>query len=328
MIIDTDLYPLILSKRFIRILKKINDVVSNMLLDLSVNYELVKETFIDRTTKDDTISLITSDKVNKMIQDDNYENKCWTHPQRFETKIGRFAFRLLSDKVQQHDIEDFVNEYKSIINAKKLANNFKLIEGEELRKWYYRENYADGGGNLSKSCMKHKFCQVYFDIYIRNPEKIKMLILLDETGERILGRSLIWFLDRPSGKVFMDRIYYADDFILNMFVNYAVRNKWLYKLEMGGARNNVLQVVSNNKIINQTMVVKIEQGNYSNYPFVDNICFYDPRGGYLTNDPKYLDSIGCKTYFDLDDHMGDHDTYDKKGDKWVMRDEIKIPIGW
>lgn len=326
--VDPEFYPLILSKRFTRILKKINDVVSNKLLDLVNSDKLFKETFVDRSTKDDMISLMSSSDVNNFLQDDEDETKCWNHPRRFETRIGRFAFRLLGDSVQQHEIEDFVNEYKSIINAKKLVKNFKLVEGEELKKWYDRESYAYGGGNLNQSCMKHKFCQAFFGIYTRNPDKVKMLILLDQSGDKILGRALLWFLDRPSGKIFMDRIYYADDFILNMFVNYAVRNKWLYKLETGGARNNVLQVVSNNKLVNQTMVVKIEGGSYGAYPFVDNICFYDPRSGSLTNDPKYLDSIGCKTYYDLDDHMGDFDTYDKKNDKWVMRDEIKMPVGW
>jgi hypothetical protein len=55
------------------------------------------------------------------------------------------------------------------------------------------------------------------------------------------------------------------------------------------------------------MVVKIIKKNYEFFPFVDNLGFYDPNGGYLTNDPKFLKSIGCEKFYDLCDHTGGYE---------------------
>jgi hypothetical protein len=307
---NPDIFPLILSKKFVRVLKSIDNNISKELLRLSKNKEKFKETFIDISEKEDMISFISSDKVNKFIKDKvkDVESECWTNPQRIETRIGRLIFRLIGDRVQGSEIEDFVNEYKSIISAKKLNRNFKIIQGEELRKWYLFENYTEGGGNLRNSCMKHRFCQSFFDLYVHNPDKIKMLILLDETKEKILGRALIWKLDRPEDKIFMDRVYFSNDFILNMFINYAIKHKWLYKLESREFEwNNVLQVISNYTIKNETMIVKIKKEDHEFYPFVDNLCFYDPISATLSNNPKYLKSIGCEEYYDLCEHTGGYE---------------------
>lgn len=303
---NLEFFPLILSKRFTRILKDIDDDISNELLEIS-NKKKFKETFIDRTDSEDMVTFISSDRVNKMIQEgvEDIEEESWSSPQRIETRIGRLIVRLLGNKFLPSDIENFVNEYKSTITSKKLYRHFKLIEGEEIKKWYLFENYAEGGGNLRNSCMKFRFCQNFFDIYIKNPEKIKLLILLDNNREKILGRSLIWKLDRPENSIFMDRVYFSNDFILNMFINYAIKHKWIYKLEE--EENNLLQVVNNNTIRRETLVVKIKKENYKLFPFVDNLCFYDPISCTLTNNPKYLKSIGCKEYYDLADHLGGYE---------------------
>jgi hypothetical protein len=303
---NPDLFPLILSKRFVKILKNIDDNVSNELIKLAANEEIFKESFIDRTDKEDTVTFLSSSNVNKMIQDKvgDVENECWSSNQRIEIKIGRLIFRLLGEKVQPQEIESFVNEYKSILKAKKLHRNFKLVSGDDIRKWYNQENYAEGGGNLKDSCMRHRFCQIFFDLYAHNPDKVRMLILLDEDRQKILGRSLIWNLDRPSGRVFMDRVYFSNDFILNMFINYAIKHNWFYKLE---SMDNILQVVHNSKIVKLTMVVKVRKEEHEYYPFIDNLGFYDPISASLTNDPKYLKSIGVDEYYDLCDHTGGYE---------------------
>ncbi len=303
---NPDLYPLVLSKRFVKILKRINDNVSNELLKLSATEFKVKESFIDRTDKEDMVTYITSDKVNKMIEDKvgDVEGECWSNNQRIEIRIGRLVFRLLGEKVQGPEIESFVNEYKSIIKAKKLNRNFKIVEGDDIKRWYLHDSYAEGGGNLKDSCMRHRFCQIFLDLYTHNPDKVRLLILLDEDKQKILGRALLWNLDRPSGKVFMDRVYFSNDFILNMFINYAIKHNWLYKLE---SMDNILNVVSNNKVIKATMVVKVRKEDIEFFPFVDNLGFYDPNSASLTNDPKYLKSIGCEEYYDLCDHTGGYE---------------------
>jgi hypothetical protein len=303
--VDHLLFPLILSKKFIKIIKKIDNIISHELLKMVSDKIQFKETFIDVTEKDDMITFITSDKVNKMISDKipDIENKCWNNPQRVEIKLGRFIFRLLGNVVQSQDIENFIIEYKSIVQGKRLIKNFKIIEGDGIKKWYSNLNYSDGGGNLKDSCMRHNFCQLFFDIYTHNPEKVKLLILLDDSKEKILGRSLLWYLDKPSGEIFMDRVYFSKDFVLNMFINHAIKNGWLYKLEN---MDNLLYVIKNNNVMRTQMSVSIKKEEFEFFPFVDNMCFYDPENYILTNDPKYLKGR-CKKYYDLCDHTGGYE---------------------
>jgi len=297
-------YPLILSKRFINFLDKIDDKISNMLIRISKEKKLnFEETYIDRTDKNDTVTFIKSDKIKELKTIDEY----WSSHQRIEIKIGRLINKLIGKKVNPQDIENFVNDYKALIDAKKLNKNFKIYEGEELKKWYSQDNYSVGGGNLNNSCMKYRYCQSFLDIYVKNPTKIKLLVLLDDTKEKILGRSLLWYLDRPKGKILMDRVYFTNDFIFNMFINYAIKNNFLYKIEN---MNNVMQAVYAHKIIRTTMLVNIKKLNYEFFPYVDNLGFYDPVNSILANDPKYLKSIGCEKYYDLCDTSGGYELRD------------------
>lgn len=300
-----EIYPLILSMRFVRILRKINDDVSNILIQYFKEKKNFRETFIDRTEKEDIVSFISSEKVNKMISEGLTNlNELWLSPLRVEIKIGRLVNRIVGDKVKPQEIENFVNDYKAIIKLKELSKRFKIIEGDDIKKWYLQENYAEGGGNLSKSCMRFKFCQSFLDLYSKNPEKIKLLILLDETKNKILGRAVIWVLDVPKNKILMDRVYFTDDFILNMFINYAIKNDWFYKLEN---MDNVMLVAYKDKIIRITLAVGLKKLEYNYYPFIDNIGFYDPKRNILTNDPKYLKKLGCESYYDLCDVTGGYE---------------------
>ena len=105
----------------------------------------------------------------------------------------------------------------------------------------------------------------------------------------------------------MDRVYFTNDFIFNMFINYAIKNNFLYKIEN---MNNVMQAVYAHKIIRTTMLVNIKKLNYEFFPYVDNLGFYDPVNSILANDPKYLKSIGCEKYYDLCDTSGGYELRD------------------
>jgi len=302
MIDDIDVYPLVLSKRLIRILKKIDDKVSKILLDYYRSKVKFRETYIDITEKEGYVTFISSDKVNKLDLFDEIKHEPWFSPQRIEIKIGRLIHRLIGDKVNPQEIEEFVNDYKALVNLRRLYRNFKIVDGDNMKKWYLQENYPTGGGNLSKSCMRYKFSQAFLSLYTENPDKIKLLILLDESKEKILGRALLWFLDVPKGKIFMDRVYFANDFVLNMFMNKAIKNRWFYKLE--NMSYNVTNVIVNNKIKRVDMAVKVKKLDYEFFPFVDNIGFYDPKTATLTNNPKYLQKMGATEYYDLCDVTG------------------------
>ena len=71
--------------------------------------------------------------------------------------------------------------------------------------------------------MRYTECQKYLDIYV---DHCKMLVLLNKNTDKISGRAIIWEID---GKTLMDRVYYTEDHMLDIFINYAKEHKWYYR---------------------------------------------------------------------------------------------------
>lgn len=90
-----------------------------------------------------------------------------------------------------------------------------MVSGEDIRYWYNSEHYYATTNTLGNSCMSHKECSDYFDLYCEQPE-CQMLIALKE--DKLAARALVWTIGE---KVFMDRVYYIEDSLYNIFVNYA-----------------------------------------------------------------------------------------------------------
>lgn len=295
-------YPLVLSRKFYNILNSINDDISKYLIKCFKDGEPFKETFIDVISgENDMISYISSEFVKKMISDGTFDKKeIWNSSRRSTTRIGRMIIRLTNNRFPIKDIESFVNNYKARMVSKMLIKNFKIVEGDEIKKWYLGDNYSPGGGTLNNSCMAKPSAQNFFDIYVKNPNKIKLLILLDEDQKHILGRSLVWFLDGPKNSILMDRIYYSDDYILNVFIEHAIKNGWFYKI----SNENPLISLMDGKSYRIRMWLRIKNYEYEKFPFVDNMGFFDPKRKILTNDPKYLKKLGSEYYYDLCDNFG------------------------
>ena len=79
-------------------------------------------------------------------------------------KVGRLIRKIYSennpdrDPVTDKEVEHFVNLFKeSWERVRGVNQNFKVVHGEDIRYWYYRENYCmstiRGYGTLGKSCM-------------------------------------------------------------------------------------------------------------------------------------------------------------------------------
>ena len=57
-----------------------------------------------------------------------------------------------------------------------------------------------------------------------------MAILLDD-DDKLLARALIWKLDKPEGRVFMDRIYSVKEEFASMIADYGRMNNMLMKVD-------------------------------------------------------------------------------------------------
>lgn len=208
---------------------------------------------------------------------------------RSEVKLGRFVNKLVDiysksealknspnsyDEVpffdfNASDIEKFVNAYTAkVLFEQNALERFKVVSGEEIRKWYDEKNYSNinGGGQLNSSCMRHSRCQKYFDIYVDNPKVCQLLILMDNTDKKILGRAILWKTE--NGDNFMDRIYTEKDNYMKLFKQWGEQNS--YQMKSYNYKG-------------EPIIVKVKPKLYSYYPYMDTLSCYAPVKGILSN---------------------------------------------
>ena len=208
-----------------------------------------------------------------------------------DVRLGRFLNKFIAAVSKDFNnnmgitaatIEKFVNLYEAeVIIRENSLDSFKVVEGEDIRKWYHQKYYErDSSGQLSNSCMRYPTCQDYFDIYVQNPEVCKMVIYLNEFNQ-LRGRALLWTLS--DGKKYMDRIYTSKDSYETLFL------KW-------GSKNGYSKTIKNNSVVN------VKPGDYELYPYMDTFQYYDADEGRLSDS-----KIFQRPYAELDTTDGDPD---------------------
>ena len=289
-----------LSQRFRNILQFMNNDVSRFILNLEDNYDYSYPiSYIDISDTNDQLTFIQSNKFKEIVKDyDNSNDEVWISKKRMSIRIGRLI-GLLAPFFSNQDIENFVNLYKS--EFKRNDNiKFKIVEGDDIVKYYNEKYYHPGRGSLNKSCMRHDSCSRYMDIYKNNPEKIKLLILIDEHDNKILGRSLIWKMDEPVGKILMDRIYTIDGSNQFLFKKYADLNKWIYKTRQ--TFDCTKFVVDGEELFLQSKIYI--NGYFDFFPYIDTLIYYNEQEKYLTNSVQ--DYKNCYNVIKLREINGNH----------------------
>jgi len=193
---------------------------------------------------------------------------------RSKLRVGKLIRKIFELKYSVNEIENFVNIYKA--NVENIKEELKLVSSSDIRKWYRRHTHSEGYGTLSNSCMNDR--DQYFDIYVKNPEVCRMLILTED--DKLLARALVWKLDKSkSGKeYYMDRVYSIDDFHVQKLVKYAREQKWLtYNSPEYG-------YFGKNDPEDYKMSVKVKKIKYDRYPYLDTFRRYDRKKGILYGD--------------------------------------------
>ena len=269
--------PLIYSKKF-------KDFIPDSLKFL-LDYEHIYYSDISYVSTSDKNNMITCLSINNYKKLEN-KSEVWTTPLRQNMTIGRFLNKVISNE-KRIVIEDYVNDYKFSFNLDKSdIGTFKKIGGEEMRKWYLEKNYAYGGGSLNQSCMRHDKSQKRLAIYTQNPEKLRMLIILNKE-DKLIGRALLWKLDFPQNAFYMDRIYTVEDYINKFFIDYAKRMNFLTK-----------EYVDKNKLTLRVHLKK-DFGPATVNPFMDTFKFFVKKGNYLTNK---FNNFKAGEYYEYVDH--------------------------
>ena len=304
------------SPEFRRILSIVVDKHRDSIASLILSSEDVDSitdniSFIDKTSKNDMVSFIQQNRISRMYDESKIEgetfsdwikrvssdmdSKIWKS-QRSELAIGRFARRVVAaSKVRliqlDSKIEEFVNRYKSLYdNLKDGDLLFELVSGEEIRKWYLVDNYESETGQLGNSCMRKKNCQPFFDIYTKNPDKVKLLILKSKDNpSKIAGRALVW---KINDKFFMDRVYTIRDSDYLLFKNYCETNSWMSSISYSDFRK---------------MNIQLDKWEFSAYPYMDTFKYLNHKTGVLSADDG---SWPSSNVWKLEDTTGGYDDDD------------------
>jgi predicted nucleotidyltransferase len=245
----------------------------------------------------------------------NNEPDFWKQS-RNPIKIGRLVRQIFPGKYSDVDIERFVNAFKGLED--KVNEKFILADGKDIKKYYWWENYKEMAGDLGKSCMARK--KKYFKIYTKNPEVCRLLVLLED--DKVIGRALIWKLDRNDGpneiEYFMDRQYTILQSDVLKFTNYAKENGWAYKTYNN--HHSYSNITFNGEEKNCDIVVKVKVEDYDQYPYMDTLKRFNPKTGELFNDTE---KDGNKGQYLLEDTDGDYTEI--TGGKWSEYYGEEIP---
>ena len=265
--------PFFLSETLAILLQRIKSPITKAIIDEINNPHEIS--YLDCDPKDkekiDKISFLPAAKADS--------GDSWFAKGRQEMSVGRIVNKLFPDRFKNQEVEEFVNGFKAAI-AKGHAD-FRLVQGEDIRKYYLEDNYEmKGKGDINASCMRYQKAQPWLDIFVKNPEKCKLLILMsDKDPTKIKGRALVWMGTRkPVGRTYMDRIYVIYDADEQLFINYAIEHDWLYKAAqvMGDA-----SYMENGKKVYSSVAIALNPITFDHYPSLDTLSYYTPTTGRL-----------------------------------------------
>ena len=238
--------------------------------------------------------------VNKsvLVKDDNSDVIYTTN--RNSIKIGRLVNHLLTEvklEFVAKDIEDFVNLYKASYDFTSNKDvQFEVVKGDMIAHWYKRQNYVDGGGVLSNSCMCEKGSE-YFDIYTKN-SRCSMVILYSDGGELrsdgtyrsdlIKGRAILWDIVYNGESIkFMDRVYTQNDSDVELFKSYAQSRGWWYKESQSMYPET--PITKGEDVSIEDFEVELDVVNIKYFPYMDTMCHWVTKEDgkvVLTNNSK------------------------------------------
>lgn len=324
----------ILSKKFIRTLSRIDHEISNKLISLHNDTDSdTRQTFVDvHKDKDDVITFIQANKASEILNiedQDAYDkmdksifdkidgrHKVYKN-NRVEMKLGRFINTIFGagtfpnssrtpDGEKPKDVESFVRIYRSLHNQSDKFKLFDVVNGNKIAYWYKGSHYKNGNGNLGGSCMSES-PDYYFNIYVKNPDQISMLILYsDNTKTKIEGRAIIWELLVPENRIFMERIYTNDSSKEELFKEFAKKNGWLHKSRQSyGYDLHITDTVDDSSGRKTLKCQLTSETSFNNYPFVDTLQFYNTNTGILSNKMRGMNiELTCTGggYSSLDDY--------------------------
>jgi len=262
------------SPKLTDILKKISsNNVAKRILD-NIGNKVSDVSFLSISENDSkNVTYLPSNRIDK-VEGDPYTSRL-----RQPMNWGKLINNLFPGEFTNMDIDNFYNRYRPEIDSKDTEDKrFVIMRGDDIRKWYHHSMYNGEMG----SCMRYDKCQDYFKMYTENPEKVGLLVYLDETGNKAYGRALVWdHLLKPSGDTkenkdpytLLDRIYTVSgkSQLPALYKKYAIDHGWIYKDNDGFYMDGVRKTSS--------VTIKLKPKDYGKYPYMDTMQYYTPMTG-------------------------------------------------
>ena len=214
-----------------------------------------------------------------------------------EIAVGRFVRSILTKaghKFTDAEIEQFVYKYRAEVEKEKdvLNRRFKVVEGNDIKKYYHKSQYESESGSLGSSCMRYDRCQDYLSIYTDNSQCKLLLLISDNEPDKICGRAILWEMEpyELSTKV-MERIYSTRTADEQLFKEWAIANKYWFKSRQDFNEYTDFEFHKEDETIEKRQgefsVQLDKKGDYSNYPYMDSFKYYDPSKGILYNSSNF-----------------------------------------
>lgn len=265
---------LVTSSIFKKIVANVNHPVAKNFMTLIDNDSTETFNYINITDKNDTVSFTQDNQAkNKIKSGKTVEDLLMDTTNK--TGIGRLVRKVLLENDIKHsdaEIEEFNRLFKAEFEKSiQKTQPIRLIEGEEIKKWYLEDNYINPTkGTLQNSCMKKIICQDFFKLYINNPEVCKLLILVDEETDLLLARALLW---TTNDGLYLDRVYFNDSSQEKILNDWAKENIGV-KYSFHGGSIPKLSIKLN---------WWIKEDEDYQFPYMDSFPYYNTYDGILAN---------------------------------------------
>lgn len=263
------------SSRFLRMLSSFmsnnelsshDDAILTSLMYTQDRSALLEDRHFDITSKGD-MTYTPKNKPTIITSNGN-----WSTKGRQSIKYGKGLRKFLG---QYHNsLPDTIYEqyHNWVYSEFHFTHELRLVSGEDIRKFYHVDNQNNNIRPLENSCMKHRRCQPYLDIYVKSPN-VKLLVALNK-NEIVQGRALIFdnVTDNYDNTyTVMERIY-TDDKYISAFKEYATKNGWLYKSRQTYDKEPF--IAPNGSQIHQTLYLTL-QNPTTQYPYMDSFKYTD-----------------------------------------------------
>jgi hypothetical protein len=185
----------------------------------------------------------------------------WNYKKRYHTSVGKLIRRIFKDKYSDRDITTFSESYASLITISNPLYDFRIMEGQQIKWAYDEDNYHAHSNTLGSSCMRYERCQSYFEMYTRDPSKVKIGVLM--RANKVAARAILWNLGNQWA---YDRIYST-------------------KTETENLLKTALESANYKRIwqTSERYSVKIDLTGINQFPYVDTLYCYHPDDQVLSN---------------------------------------------